>query len=208
MISWMRAYAPEWIGFVAYGYASATPIYDRTRENPSAVDASPTAYDSVGGNVIVDLHDYFMRSTSTDPDADGRLWNGMIYPRYQGGTRVGVDPATSYMSTSLTASQHAAYVRPCKTFTEKADLPPMIGEWGSAGAPGETAWISDAQAVWADAGAAIEIEWNYDVSTNTSVSPWAARPGGAGGARAPPRGCPPRPDGGGARPGADGPATR
>ncbi len=31
---------------------------------------------------------------------------------------------------------------------------------------------------WADAGSVIGIEWNYDVTTNTSINPWAARPGG------------------------------
>jgi hypothetical protein len=30
---------------------------------------------------------------------------------------------------------------------------------------------------WADAGAVIEIEWNYDLTTNTSTNPRAARPG-------------------------------
>ncbi len=67
MISCMRApgHGPSWIGFVAYGYASATPVYNHTYQNANAVDASPTAYDSVGGNVVIDVHDYLLGVSST-----------------------------------------------------------------------------------------------------------------------------------------------
>ena len=61
--------APGWIGFVAYGYASATPIYDDSWQNANAADASPTAYDSVGGNVVIDVHFYMAGRTNTTPTA-------------------------------------------------------------------------------------------------------------------------------------------
>lgn len=175
MISWMRASAPAWIGFVAYGYAQATPIYDHTRQNPNGVDASPTAYDSVGGNVVIDIHDYEVGCTNTDPGCDGRQWNGMIWPTYQGGPMISV--GGSYTSSALLRSQQAAYLKPYKTFSTQAGIPLMLGEWGWTDGTGETAWINDKKVAWADAGTAIEIQWNYDVSATNTI--WAARPGGS-----------------------------
>jgi len=179
MISWMRApgYAPAWIGFVAYGYASATPIHDRSRQNPNAVDASPTAYDSVGANVVIDVHDYVIGCTNTDPNCDGRRWNGTIDPTYQGGPLIetGDSPAPSYTSSTERQGQHRAYLAPYKTFSIQANIPLMLGEWGwPTGPTGETAWIADAKLAWANAGTVIEIQWNYDVSSTNTM--WAARP--------------------------------
>lgn len=182
MISWMRepGHAPNWIGFVAYGYASATPIYDDTWQNASAVDASPTAYDAVGGNVIIDVHDYVIGCTNTDPACDGRQWNGMSYPTYQGGPRIGTgdSPAPSYTSSAYRRSQQAAFLAPYKMFSQNASIPVMVGEWGwQPASSGELAWIDDKKLAWDNAGAVIQIQWNYDVTTNTSVNFWAARPG-------------------------------
>lgn len=174
MISWMRADAPKWIGFVAYGYAQATPIYDDTWQDPDAIDASPTAYDSVGGNVIIDLHDYNVGCNNTNPSCDGRQYNGMIWPTYQGGPMLTV--GGSYTSSSLLRSQQAAYMKPYKTFSEQAGIPLMLGEWGWTSGDGETGWITDKKVAWANGGAAIEIQWNYDVSSANTI--WAARPGG------------------------------
>jgi hypothetical protein len=111
-----------------------------------------TRWAATSGNVVIDVHDYLIGVSSTDPNADGRQWNGIIYPTYQGGTLVGVAGATGYTSTLLTKAQHAAYVRPYKAVTQNAGIPLMIGEWGWAGAASETAWISDAESVWRDAG--------------------------------------------------------
>ena len=179
MISWMRApgFAPSWIGFVAYGYASATPIYDDTKQNAGAADASPTAFDSVGGNVVIDVHDYSIGCTNTDPNCDGRQWNGMIWPTWQGGPMQTTQETPSYTSTSVRQSQHAAFMKPYKTFSTQANIPLMLGEWGWVdGHTGETAYINDKKAAWSDAGTVIQIDWNYDISASNSE--WAARPGG------------------------------
>ena len=178
MISWFRApgFAANWIGFVAYGYASATPIYDDSRQNPSAVDASPTAYDSVGGNVVIDVHDYQIGCNNTDPNCDGRQWNGMIYPSYQGGPMLEAAATSSYTSSSLRRSQQAAYMKPYAQFSTQAGIPLMMGEWGwSDGHTGELEYIADKKLAWSNAGTVIEIYWNYDISASNSE--WAARPG-------------------------------
>jgi len=182
MISWMRVAgrAPRWIGFVAYGYASATPIYDDTRQNTSAVDASPTAYDAVGGNVVIDMHDYMIGCTNTDPACDGRQSNGMSYPTDQGGSQIGTgdSPAPGYTSSPYRRSQQAAFLAPYRTFSQNASIPLMVGEWGwQPASTGELAWIADKQLAWSDAGTVIQIQWNYDVTTNTSINFWASRPG-------------------------------
>ncbi len=191
MISWMRApgYAPSWIGFVAEAYAGATPLYDHSWQNANATDASPTAYNAVGGNIIYDLHDYMMgcaipgtTTLSTDPNCDGRQWNGQNYPIYQGGPQIGTEQNafSAYMSTAVSRGQFAAYLKPYKTFTTQANVPLMIGEWGwTAGKANEVAFVNDKKAAWADAGTSIEIYWDYNATPNTSEDPWASRPGGA-----------------------------
>ncbi|MDP8909016.1 MAG: cellulase family glycosylhydrolase [Chloroflexota bacterium] len=181
MISWMRApgHAPSWIGFVAYGYATQTPIYDDATQNPDAVDASPTAYDSVGGNVIIDVHDYVVGCSNTDVNCEGRQWNGTMYPSYQGGPLLQTADSTfsSYTSSTVRRSQQVAFLKPYKTFSTQANIPVMLGEWGwPAGASGEQAYINDKMAAWAYLAPAIEIQWNYDAASNSTV--WAARPGG------------------------------
>lgn len=177
MISWFRAGAPSWIGFVAYGYASQTPIYNDATQNPNAADASPTAFDSVGGNVVIDVHDYMAQCTNTDPSCDGRQYNGNIYVTTQGGPMIYSQQAGGYTSTTVTRSQHAAYIKPYKTFSTQADIPLMLGEWGwPAGVSGEDTWVSDKRNAWKDAGTVIEIQWNYGVSTSQGV--WVARPAG------------------------------
>ena len=189
MISWLRApgHAPDWIGFVAVGYAGATPIYDPLVHTAGAVDASPTAYDAVGANVVYDVHDYMMgceivsadpadHTLSTDPNCDGRQKNGMNHPTYQDGPQIITDNlGHSYVSTPARFGQLTAYIKPYKTFSSQASIPLMLGEWGWAdGMIGEQAWITDKKAVWADAGTRIEIHWNYDIAPTK----WAARPGG------------------------------
>lgn len=58
-----------------------------------------------------------------------------------------------------------------------ASIPLMVGEWGwQPASSGELAWIADKQLAWSDAGTVIQIQWNYDVTTDTSVNFWAARP--------------------------------
>jgi hypothetical protein len=183
MLSWIRTAgkAPSWIGFVAYGYAMGTPIYNDATQNAAAVDASPSAYDSVGGNVIIDIHDYIIGCNNTDANCDGRQWNGMSFPTYQGGPQIqtGDSPAPAYASSALRRSQHAAFFAPYKKFTEQAQIPLMVGEWGwQPASSGELDWINDAKSIWKDAGSVIEIQWNYDVTTNWGVNYWAARPGG------------------------------
>lgn len=175
MLSWLRApgSAPAWVGFVAYGYASATPIYDRTWQLAAAADANPAAYDGEGGNVVIDVHDYAAGCTNDDPDCDGRQPNGMIWPTFQGGPLRLTD--SGYVSSAVRRSQYRAYLRPYATFATEANLPLMVGEWGwTEGATGELDWLADKQPAWAEAGATIEIYWNYDI--DASKSPWAARP--------------------------------
>ena len=177
MISWMRApgFAAKWIGFVAYAYASATPIHNDAKQNANAADASPTAYDSVGGNVVIDVHDYMSGCTNTDPGCDGRQWNGNIYPTWQGGQMISTQGGGNYASSSLYRSQQNAYLAAYKTFTTQAGIPLMLGEWGwHDGTSGETQWIADKKAAWANAGTAIEIQWNYGNSLTQGV--WVARP--------------------------------
>lgn len=186
MISWFRApgYAPDWIGFVAYGYAAATPIYDRSFQNPNATNADPLAYSNVGGNVVIDFHDYFVGitgSTAGDPNAQGRQWNGMIYPTYQGGPMIVPDssPAPSYVSTPTVRSQLAVYFEPYKTFSTTANIPLMIGEWGWVpSANGLDAWLQDHMNVWDSSNSVIQMAWDYNVTSDTNNDPWAVRPGG------------------------------
>ncbi len=186
MIGWMRASdnAPNWIGFVAYGYAAATPIYDASFQNPNAINADPHAYDSVGGNVVIDFHDYFVGitgATASDPNAQGRQWNGMIFPTYQGGPMLVPDstPAPNYVSTATTRAQLAKYFAPYLNFSTNANIPLMIGEWGwVASASGADAWVQDHMNMWDSAPSVIQMAWDYNVTTDTNNDPWAVRPGG------------------------------
>jgi hypothetical protein len=188
MISWFRAtgYAPEWIGFVAEAYAAATPIYNPTFQASTWHNADPHAYDTVGGNVILDIHDYGMGCNSnklvggmTVANCDGRQWNGMPYPDWQGGEMVssGAYPPAN-TTESQTLQQFYNYIAPYKNFSLQANIPLMIGEWGWQPSvdSNPTAYINDKMKAWSDAGAVIEMQWDYNVTQ--SQDPWAARPGG------------------------------
>jgi len=185
MISWFRTYAPEWIGFVALGYAQATPTYDTytSSGNTAATPASATAYNAVGGNVIYDLHDYGIGTTSGVANDDGRQWNGMPYNISNGGQAIGTgDPSRPTFpfgeTEALAISQMTAYVDPYKRFCKAAGIPLMIGEWGwdSVNTTGYNAMITDKVAIWDDAGAAIQCQWDYN--TNQTQDSWAANPSG------------------------------
>jgi F5/8 type C domain/Cellulase (glycosyl hydrolase family 5) len=185
LISWFRASAPSWIGFVGYAYSGATPIFDPSFQNANATNADPHAYDSVGGNVVIDFHDYMEGVTGTptngvrasDPTAQVRLWNGMPYPDFQGGPLVGPNstPAPTYANNSTIRSQMALFIAPYKQFSINANIPLMIGEWGWVpAATGGVPYATDMTTIFANAGAAIENEWNYDVTL--SQEPFAAAP--------------------------------
>lgn len=185
VISWFRAYAPNWIGFVGYAYSCASPIFDPSFQNASATNADPQAYDSVGGNVIIDFHDYMVGVTGTptngvsanDPTAQVRLSNGMPYPDYQGGPLVEPDSTSNptYTSNATIISQMSLYIAAYKQFCNNANIPLMTGEWGWVStATGEVAYVTDKETIWADAGTIIENEWDYDVTP--SQDEWAAYP--------------------------------
>lgn len=194
MIGWCRTYAPNWIGFVSYGYSAATPIYNGALgQDTSSTNANPHAYDSVGGNVVIDLHDYMLGCTTTSTADDGRQFNGMKYPTYQaGGQEIEIDysvsPYTSrtlppvYATSVKYRSQQAAYVAPYKSFCATNSLPLMIGEWGwptsTANPPaqgsGQQDYLADKVAIWNDAGAIISIQWDYNVTQ--SQDEWGAKP--------------------------------
>lgn len=186
MISWFRAagFAPDWIGFIGFGYGAATPLFDRSFQNPNAVNADPHAYDSVGGNVVVDFHDYFVGitgPTATNPSAQARQWNGMIFPDYQGGPMVVPDSAShpNYTSTATVRSQLGLYFEPYITFSSQANVPLMIGEWGWVlTASGLSSWLTDHTAVWLTSKSVIQMVWDYNVTTDANNDPWAARSGG------------------------------
>lgn len=201
MISRMRLSAPSWIGFVCYAYAAQTPLRV-AGTNPSMTEASPTAYDAVGGNVVIDVHDYLFGDTRTSPPYDGRQPNGTLYPVWQGGTWDSGDQAYSGGGTgygtgdvplyptsdangerTLLRAQQAAFWKPYKDFSTRADIPLMLGEWGwnpiypDGVMAGEQPYIDDKEAVWDDAGLAIRLQWNYDTAS-VGTNPWSARPGG------------------------------
>jgi hypothetical protein len=179
MISWFRASAPQWIGFVTFAYASSTPIYDRTWQSSTAADANPHAYDAVGGNVVVDLHDYFWGVRSgcvpsngvsyTSPSAQVRWPNGL--PHNECFAPMG----TTYATSSTVTSQHALFVAPFKQFSINANVPLMLGEWGWVSSnSGASAYVTDAKKVWGDAGTVMQLQWDYDVTP--SQEPFAAFP--------------------------------
>ena len=128
-IGWMRTYAPNWIGFVCFGDAAQTPLKVTSETNSSYTEASTTAYDSVGGNVVLDLHDYMAGDTRTTAPYDGRQFNGQLYPISQGGPEIGTGDKASYAPDSTFLAQHMAYVAPYKAFSISANIPLMIGEW-------------------------------------------------------------------------------
>ena len=178
---WIRAEAPDWIAFIGMAWAQGTPMHvsgDSVRTDFIAL--SPTAFDSIGGNWVLDLHDYFLRDTrGTTGNEDGRQYNGMTYAVANGGYMHGVG-AENYSSAAYLIAQHQSFMRPYKTFCQANDVPLMVGEWGwpEEGRTGEVAYIQDHIAGWTDANSAIEVHWNYDVTTNTVLNPFASHPGG------------------------------
>lgn len=173
MISWFRASAPNWIGFVNLGYACQTPYPDAPR-----TQAAVTAYDSVGGNVIMDVHDYGMGCTTSDPNDDGRQANGNIQPTYQGGTliwQISGQPA-SYSSNATKRSQMAKFWDDYETYCAAAGMALMCGEvnWMRQNPSGKAAWWADKRQALSDAGIQIGAVWELSPASND----WASNYGG------------------------------
>jgi hypothetical protein len=207
MLAWVRGAngtggpAPAWIGFVAYAWANSAPIPNAAfggQNNQSFAAANPLAYDGVGGNVVLDAHDYFTGCAlsawggSGDPgNCDGRNRYGMPFHDTSGGPEIEVadgiyttyPPAQSGNTgeTRLLAQrQLASWIRPYVTFTSNASIPLMIGEfgWSATGMAddgSDLAYIQDLMASWGPAFPVIEMEWDYDVTQ--SHDGWAANPG-------------------------------
>jgi len=203
MLSWIRGsggvggYAPTWIGFVAYAYANSTPIFNanpgQSNQCSTCANANPTAYDAVGGNVILDFHEYMMGCTSTwtsgNPGlpasaCDGRQFNGEIFTVANGGWALGTGDSSNPAypaggeSEATAQSQIANFVYPYTRFSHEAQIPFMIGEFGwdpAVNTTGDINLINDYMSLWATASPAIEMEWDYNVSQ--SQDGWAADPG-------------------------------
>lgn len=139
MISWFRSEAAAWIGFVTLGYSNQTPYPGGGR-----TAASPTAYDSVGGNVIMDVHHYGAGCSNADPSDDGRQPNGHIWPTYQGGEAYWFvsDYPIAYTDSATHRSQMAAYLADYVTYCAAAGIPLMVGEfgWPYVNGSGKAAW--------------------------------------------------------------------
>ena len=203
MLTWIRGnngsggYAPQWIGFVAYAWANQAPVFNAPGESSNCsacVPANPTAYASVGGNVILDFHDYMSgciasvwtaETGNTNPaSCDGRNSTGGPYQDTNGGFQITVgDPAyPTYPAageSEATASQQLDnYIAPYTKFATNANIPLMIGEFGwntSVNTTGAANYMQDLQASWQSAAPVIEMEWDYDVTQGHD--PWAANPG-------------------------------
>ncbi len=176
MISWMRVSAPDWIGVVTLGYSNQTPFPDSPR-----TAASPTAYNAVGGNVVLDVHPYQAGVNSSDPSHDGRQPNGMIYPTYQGGLAYWMisDYPIAYVDTAVHRAQMAAFLADYVTFCNAAQIPLMAGEvgWPVNNTGGKAAWWASQYAALAGANPAMAAQWIF----SSAVPPqeyWPARPGG------------------------------
>jgi hypothetical protein len=189
VFGWMRTYATNWIGFMAWSYASGTPLYEGPGEDTGKTDANPAHACYV--NSVIDLHDYTMR-VSTENDTDtGRQFNGSVYTFHNGGPLMGPGDELSYTSSPTHKLQHLNFLKPYKDWCTTNNKPLMLGEWGwasvtnndaTAGAglttSGEQAFVDDKEIAWATANFAIEMYWNYDTTTDTTVNPWAAKPNG------------------------------
>jgi hypothetical protein len=176
MISWMRVSAPDWIGVVTLGYSNQTPYPDSPR-----TAASPTAYNAVGGNAVLDVHPYSAGVNSSDPNHDGRQPNGMIYPTYQGGLAywmVSSNPL-AYVDTAVHRAQIQAFLADYKTFSEVAQIPVMAGEtgWPVNNTGGKAAWWAAQRAALAWLNPAMAAQWIFSDRTPPNEY-WPARPGG------------------------------
>jgi Cellulase (glycosyl hydrolase family 5) len=203
MLSWIRGpggtggYAPQWIGFVAYAYANATPIFNalpgQTNQCSTCANGNPNAYDSVGGNIVLDFHDYLVGCTSgwaaANPgspadDCDGREYDGEVYNDSNGGWEVNAGESIyrtypiSGESEATARAQLANYIYPYTKFTKEANIPLMIGEFGwdaAVNTTGGRSYLTDLMASWSSASPAIELEWDYGVTQ--SHDGWASDPG-------------------------------
>ncbi len=203
MLEWIRGsggaggIAPQWIGFVAYAYGDSTPIFNanpgQTDQCSSCANANPDAYSAVGGNVVLDFHDYFFGCTNawtadfpTSPaaDCDGRGYDGEDYHGADGGYLIqGGDSAyPSYPPTGeseqTVRAQLDRYIYPYELFSQEANIPLMIGEFGwdaSVNTTGESSYTDDLAASWAPADPVIEMQWDYDITQ--SQDGWAANAG-------------------------------
>jgi len=81
--------------------------------------------------------------------------------------------------TEATADEQIAnFLYPYTLFSEQANIPLMIGEFGwdaTVNSTGATNLIQDYMSSWASASPAIEMEWDYNV-TQTGDG-WASNPG-------------------------------
>jgi hypothetical protein len=215
MLTWIRGTdgsggaAPQWIGFVAYAYANFAPVFDAPGESShcsSCIPANPKAYTSVGNNVILDFHDYFMgcvgstwTSISGDPnvaDCDGRNDVGEIFVASAAGNPGGDDhdfaggygisagnpsfpsyPAAG--ESEATASQQLKnYISPYTTFSSQANIPLMIGEFGWKATINTTGAADYMNDLQSSwQGAAPVIELEWDYDVTQSHDGWAANPG-------------------------------
>lgn len=176
MISWFRTFAPDWIGFPTLGFANQTPYPDAPR-----TPASPTAYNSVGGNVVIDVHHYQAGVNSSDPNNDGRQPNGMIWPTYQGGSALWQtsDHPLSYVDTAVHREQIYAFLADYVAFCNAAQIPLLVGEagWAANNTGGKAEWWTAFLAALARANPAMVAQWIH----STRVPPgeyWASKPNG------------------------------
>jgi hypothetical protein len=202
-IGWFRQYAPQWIGVVSEPYGSSTPIYNDScaAENGRQQDntnASESAYDTVGGNVILDLHDYYEGSTNAVLNDDGRSYYGDPSDFNQGGRQVHTadstpsrypSPFTGFQDRASLETQLKGYICPYAQYARAYDggkgIPLMIGEFGwhvgsstttlQAGS-GYDNYIADQGAAWDTASPVIEEEWNYSHNQANGQDLFAAKP--------------------------------
>jgi hypothetical protein len=205
MLTWIRGTngvggdAPEWIGIVSGGpWGYSTPIYNanpgQTNQCTNCANTSLTAYASVGGNIIVDLHFYMMGCNSSWTGAasacDGRASSGGPSNASDGGWLVGTgdsnNPAYPISGeTEATAKEQLAnYLYPYTLYSQEANVPLMIGEFGwyaTINTTGAVNYANDLMSTFATASPVVEMEWDYDVTQ--SQDGWAVHPGvGATGA--------------------------
>jgi len=204
-ISWFRAYAPNWIGVVSGPYGAGAPVFNEpcAAENGlqwKATNASETAYDSVGSNVILDVHDYSEGATTATNNYDGRDYYGeppsgatiqgskMAKVNYSVPSQYPSPYGGSQNRTTL-QSQLIGFMCPYVDYADNYDggkgIPIMIGEMGWAIGPSTTslqtgsgynAYLADQEAAWNTASPVIEEAWNYSHNQANGQDPFAAAP--------------------------------
>lgn len=182
MMTWMRVYAPDWIGFISAAYGPSAWIPNASGSGQSSQTFTAAANDpfSGAGNWLVEAHCYFETTT----DGETRTWDGRNQYGMPNGSAIIKADNSSYPPSGHTRAKcqasldafWAPYVAYCGS--GHANVPLAVGEWGwkPANSGGDN-YASDMAAAMATAGAAIEIQWDYN--TSTSSDPWAARPGGS-----------------------------